>query len=112
MEAKPKRSLKEMSLSKQDEKEEPVSRNDSRLKRGRSMIVYVDKIHCPAWWAVAYGWGLNWPGRVHLVLRRPEPMRRIQEALKGEGLPIAASVENWQVLAVGVDSRGTSSLRK
>jgi hypothetical protein len=63
------------------------------------MIVYVDKIHCPAWSDVAYGWGLNGLGEYIWFVGDRNPMRRVQEVLKAKRLPIAASVEDWQILS-------------
>ena len=64
------------------------------------MTVYIDKIHCPSWSHVALGWGLNVPGDYIHFVGDAEPMRRLGEILRATGMPVAATVEDWQLLSV------------
>ena len=64
------------------------------------MTVWIEKIRYHRWASVALGWGRNLAGEYIHFVGDAEPMARLLERLEVARGPVAATVEDWQVLAV------------
>jgi hypothetical protein len=64
------------------------------------ITVYVNRVSCPAWSVVARGWGYTACGELIHFVGDVRPMRRLGERLEATGEPVAADVDNWQIIAV------------